>query len=159
MSLRNSAADELKRIGSIADQEQIVKLGGPAARLECELVALDSLACAFTRLSVFLAQDEEPSIESLRQRSEQLASRVCYLLEPIRPLEVDLDEAVVQMRSVPPQAGENGTSYYELLVRRDGEIRLSRYKAQRGQARRPIPAQVTREVFVRLVGDLEAPLD
>ncbi len=74
-------------------------------------------------------------------------------MEPICPIEIDADACVVQLRSNPPQRDDDGRSYYELLVRRGGEIALTRYRKENGGARRPISANVTREVLLRLVGD------
>ena len=96
------------------------------------------------------------TVEKLKQISNNLSKRLSYLLEPINPIEVDSEQCLVQMRSSPPAKGEDGTSYYELLVRRGGELRLSRYAKTPGQPRRIVPAQVTREVFLRLVADFSA---
>jgi hypothetical protein len=60
------------------------------------------------------------------------------------------------MRSNPPQQGENGSTYYELLVVTGGSLDLKRYRAVSGQMREAIPAQVTREVFQRLAADFAA---
>ena len=38
------------------------------------------------------------------------------------------------------QRDDDGRSYYELLVRRGGEITLARYRKENGDARRPISA-------------------
>jgi hypothetical protein len=65
----------------------------------------------------------------------------------------------VQLRSNPPQRDDDGRTYYELLVRRGGEIALTRYRKENGAARRPIAATVTREVLLRLVADFSAALD
>jgi hypothetical protein len=61
---------------------------------------------------------------------------------------------VVQLRSDPPQQEPERTSYYELLLSRSGELSVVRYARDAGQTRQPIPAQVTREVLIRLAGDL-----
>jgi hypothetical protein len=78
------------------------------------------------------------------------------LLEPISPIETDAHGCVVQLRSNPPQKEADRTSYYELLVSRDGWLSLARYSRASGQKREVIPAQVTREVLLRLVGDFAA---
>jgi hypothetical protein len=62
------------------------------------------------------------------------------------------------MRSNPPQRDEDGRSYYELLVRRGGEIALARYRKENGAARRPVAAHLTREVLLRLAADFVAAL-
>jgi hypothetical protein len=65
----------------------------------------------------------------------------------------------VQLRSSPPQQGDDGTSYYELMVRRGGDITLSRYQKQPGQIRQIVPANVTREVLQRLAEDFVAAVE
>ncbi len=71
-------------------------------------------------------------------------------------MEVDAEQCIVQLRSNPPQKDDDGTSYYELLVARGGRLSLCRWLKERGQPRRIIPAQVTREVFLRLIADFSA---
>jgi hypothetical protein len=80
-------------------------------------------------------------------------------MEPIAPIELDAASCIVQLRSNPPQRDDDGRSYYELIVRRGGEIALVRYRKENGNARRQISATVTREVLLRLVGDFCAVLD
>lgn len=75
------------------------------------------------------------------------------MMEPIAPIEIDAAACVVQLRSNPPQRDDDGRSYYELIVRRGGEIGLTRYRKENGNARQQIAATVTREVLLRLVGD------
>ena len=74
----------------------------------------------------------------------------------VYPIEIDHDQCVVQLRSNPPQKDETGTSYYELHVAGGGLLSLCRYVKEPGAPRRPIAAQVTREVFLRLVADFAA---
>ena len=127
-------------------------------RVTCELEALDSIACSFTSLSV--ASDTLADADSgrLKQLADHLSKQLTYLLEPVSPIEADDEQCVVQLRSSPPQRDESQTSYYELLVRRGGDISLCRYSKQPGQPRQMIPANVTREVLLRLVGDFSAAL-
>ena len=80
-------------------------------------------------------------------------------MEPIARSRSTPQACIVQLRSNPPQRDDDGRSYYELLVRRGGEIALARYRKENGNARQPIPATVTREVLLRLVGDFCAVLD
>ncbi|HEX3726104.1 MAG TPA: hypothetical protein VHV08_07665, partial [Pirellulales bacterium] len=96
------------------------------------------------------------SMDAVRNTAEQLAARLTYLLEPISPVEIDDQRCIVQMRSSPPQREPDRTTYYELLVDRGGRISLSRYARPRGQTRELIPAQVTREVLLRLASDFSA---
>jgi hypothetical protein len=127
-------------------------------RLVCELVALESLACSFTHVSLASDVLADAAPQRLKDLGELLSKRLSYLLEPISPIEVDAQQCVVQLRSNPPQQGDGASSYYELLVRKGGEISLRRYTKQKGQPRQISPAHVTREVLLRLIGDFSAVL-
>ena len=59
----------------------------------------------------------------------------------------------------PPQQDDDGTSYYELLVRRGGQLALCRYQKQPLSIRQTIPALVTGEILLRLVDDFAAALE
>jgi hypothetical protein len=123
-------------------------------RLAAELLSVDRLGCEFTHLTLHTPSLAGASAERLQALAKSLAGRLTYLLEPISPIETDAEGCTVQMRSNPPQRGDDGTSYYELLVRRGGELDLRRWRKAPGGTRTPLAATVTREVFVRLVGDL-----
>jgi hypothetical protein len=127
-------------------------------RLTCELVALDTLACAFTTLAVASDTLADASTDRLKKLADALSKRINYLLEPVSAIEVDPEQCVVQLRSVPPQKDDAQTSYYELHVRRGGQIDLARYAKDRGQPRQIVPAHVTREVLLRLIGDFSGVL-
>ena len=153
MSLKAKLADHLTVIGPFATGEQLCQIDDGPQHLECHLTALDTLACAFKRLALRSPAIASQSVEGLKKTAEQLAARLTYLLEPISPIEVDAAGCVVQLRSNPPQKEADRTSYYELLVTRAGEISLCRYSRAGKQGREMIPAQVTREVLLRLVAD------
>ncbi len=124
--------------------------------LECELSALHPLACSFLHFTWSTKSLAGATLQTVRAASDDLAARLTYLLEPIGPVEQDLEQCVVQMRSNPPQKDDDGTQYYELLVRRGGQISLCRYRKEPGNPRAITPAHVTHEVLVRLAGDFEA---
>jgi len=127
-------------------------------RLESVIAAADAIGCAFESFAVLTDSLAGASLDQIKKISEALAKRLNYLLEPISPIETDFESCTVQLRSSPPRQGEQGTVYYELLVKRGGSISLQRYQAKPGQMRLPIAAQVTREVFQRLADDFEAVL-
>src|SRR5205085_6536883 len=104
-------------------------------------------------LDLSSAKLADTSIDYLKTISDSLISRLTYLLEPIGIVEADADRCSVQLRSNPPKKGEDETSYYELMVRRGGDITLSRYSKKSGQLRQIVPANVTREVLTRLADD------
>lgn len=131
-----------------------LRLSDEQQRLTCELTALDRIACAFSYLTLESPALAESSLDRLREIAENLSARLTYLLEPIHPIETDPQGCVVQMRSSPPQQEEDHTCYYELLVRREG-LSLRRWKRELGEARAVVPAEVTREVLLRLIGDFD----
>ena len=153
MSLALAVEQELARLTCPASSPQRLEAATAQHRFVCELVQLESMGCAFDSFEVRSDRLMTASIEQLKKVAEQLSQRLTYLLEAIRPIEVDSDQCVVQLRSVPPQKDDAGVRYYELQVARGGILKLCRYHAPLGQPRVSIPAQVTREVLLRLVRD------
>jgi hypothetical protein len=156
MKLHAQFEQELTNLGS--GGAATVTVDAHPRRLTCELVERNSLAISFDRLRLETPELAGATVADLQRISTSLSGRLTYLMEPISPIEIDAAACVVQLRSNPPQKDDDGRSYYELLVRRGGEIALSRYRKENGNARRPIPATVTREVLLRLVDDFCAVL-
>ena len=156
MTLGARLEQALAALVPFSNGEQVVEIDEGGQHLRLQLAAFDSLACAFTRLT--LADDAlaRLSADELKRTAERLSGRLTYLLEPISPIETDAQGCVVQLRSNPPQKDADRTSYYELLVARAGEISLTRYSRAAGGPRQVVPAQVTREVLSRLAADLSA---
>jgi hypothetical protein len=127
-----------------------------AVQVVCDLTAVETLACAFTRFEVSNQAWAAAPIAAVQKIADGLAKRLTYLLEPIRPIETDQEACIVQMRSSPPRRSEDRSSYYELQVRRGGVISLCRYEKQPGDVRQAVPIQVTREVFRHLFSDFVA---
>jgi hypothetical protein len=153
MTAKSQAQAALAALAAFDSGRHSLDLSDPAYRLTAEIVALDNLALAFEHLALVNTSLAAASIEQLKKVSDALSKRLTYLLEPISPIEIDADACTVQLRSNPPERDTGATRYYELLVRRGGEISLRRFQKQPGGVREVIPAQVTREVFLRLVDD------
>jgi hypothetical protein len=153
MSLKTQVQTALSNLAAFSQECRTLEAADAACRLSAKLVALDALALAFEHLTLTSQPLARAPIDQLTKVADALSKRLTYLLEPISPIEVDADQCVVQLRSNPPQKEDNGTRYYELLVRHGGEISLRRFQKQAGGIRQCVPAQVTREVFLRLVGD------
>jgi hypothetical protein len=158
MSLQDQAKQALSNLTVGAAFPQVLSAEHDAQRLTCELAALESLGCAFTQLSVASDVLADATPQRLKDLGELLSKRLSYLLEPISPIEVDTQQCVVQLRSSPPQQGDGASSYYELLVQKGGQLSLRRYTKLKGQPRQVSPAQVTREVLLRLIADFSAVL-
>lgn len=156
MTLKEQLQQALIAIPQFSNGEQSIDVSESGQHLGCQLTALDTLACSFTRLALRADSLSNRSTDELKRIAEQLSAKLTYLLEPISPIETDAEGCVVQMRSNPPQKEADRTSYYELLVARTGELSLVRYSRVAGQPRESIPAHVTREVLCRLAGDLSA---
>src|SRR5262245_19836949 len=80
-----------------APQTLVVDVGD--ARLRCELVALDSLACAFDSLRVQIDALATADLEKLKKVSQKVSERLTYLLEAIATIEVDKESLTVLLRS------------------------------------------------------------
>jgi hypothetical protein len=156
MTLKGQLQQTLASLPLFSSGEHLLEISHDGQELQCQLVALDSLACSFNKLALRCEKLAAMSLDQLKRAAEQLSSRLTYLLEPISPIEIDAHGCVVQMRSNPPQKDADLTSYYELLVSRSGELSLCRFSRAPGGQRQIIPAQVTREVLVRLAADFSA---
>lgn len=158
MALRDDlyrALTPLTGAGLSTSQPHTLTLAFPGGEFETRLVGVDSIGCSFLSLGCRSDRLARATIDELKRTSERLAERINYLLEPICPIEVDPDQCVVQLRSTPPQKDDDGSRYYELLARREG-LTLTRWNQPRGAARQVIPADVTREVLLRLAVDFAA---
>lgn len=122
-------------------------------RLSLGVARADALAVAFSELRLETDRLADAGVDRVRAVAEELTRRVTYLLEPLTPIEIDRDLAVVQLRSTTPQQDSESTAYYELLVKTGGSLSLRRYRKPKGAMREPIDATVTREVLGRLVED------
>ena len=158
MTLQQKVKDALAARAPFQSGEHLLEAEHAGQQFACELVTLDSLACATTRLALRSDSLRSMSAEQLKAVAQNLSARLTYLLEPISPIEVDAQGCTVQLRSQPPHKSDEGTSYYELLVSRLGEISLRRYARQPGGKRSVIAAHLTREVLLRLAADFAAVL-
>jgi hypothetical protein len=126
--------------------------------LTCEITEHNALAVSLLQVQLRTSELAQASLDHLNRISTVLSERLTYLMEPISPIEIDADACVVQMRSSPPQRDDDGRTYYELLVRRGGEISLCRYRKEKAAGRQQVSATLTREVLTRLVSDFCAVL-
>jgi hypothetical protein len=157
MKLRNDFLAELQAIIGQSNQLVVVADGPRTVR-----GAIDRCEALAVGASEFVLESSELSgvdVAKLESASRSLCGRVNYLLEPIAPIETDADSCTVQMRSNPPLAGDTGTIYYELLLRRGGSIELARYEKQPSAPRVRVAATLTHEVIGRLIEDFNATVE
>jgi hypothetical protein len=151
MTLQNQFEQEISKLGS--GGPAVLAVNDPPRQLNCDVVERNSLAVSFNQLRLTTPELGSAGAADLERIGKALAARLTYLMEPIAPIEIDAASCVVQLRSNPPHRDDDSRSYYELIVRRGGEIALSRFRKENSDARRPIAVNVTREVLLRLVGD------
>ena len=157
MKLQHQFEHELSKLS--AQGPATITIVASPRELTCETVERNSLAVSFNQLRLATRELGDAKAADLERIGKALAERLTYLMEPIAPIEIDEAACVLQLRSTPPQRDDDGRSYYELLVRRGGEITLARFRKENGTGRRKIATTVTREVLVRLVGDFCAALE
>jgi hypothetical protein len=157
MNLQTKLQQELSTLGS--GGAAVLAVEEAPRRITCDIAERNPLAMSFNELRLTTSELAAADATTLERIGKLLSERLTYLMEPIAPIEIDAAECVVQLRSNPPQRDDDGRSYYELIVRRGGEIALARYRKENGGARRPVAATVTREVLLRLVGDFCAVLE
>ncbi len=156
MNLKEQLRASLSELAPFSHGTQLLEATEGSRQLRVELSALDRLACALDRLSLIVDALRAARPDRLKQVAQRLSESLTYLLEPISPIELDAHGCTVQMRSNPPQKEADCTTYYELLVQDTGELSLCRYMRPVAQDRTRIPAEITREVLLRLVGDFAA---
>jgi len=126
-------------------------------RLTLHLTALDTVGLAFTALEFATTGRTDWSSQALKEWGDRLSSRLTYLMEPLKVLEIDAAGGEVQIRSqtLTPRAEQRG--YYEVRLFRQGILRMERFVLDEAtRQRRPTPCQLTREVLERLADDIAA---
>lgn len=151
MTLTGRFQEEVDRLGH--GGPYTVELGYEGNRLICDMVEQWPLACKINFLTLKTSTLASSTIKDLESLCQTLASQITYLLEPIGRIERDSQTCSVQMRSCPPQQDEEGSHYYELLVKYGGELTLSRYEKRLGGAQIRCPYILTKEVLLRLLND------
>ncbi len=149
MTIKSLLSQEL----SATNGPRVVAVKHDGAVLRCEVTAIDGLAVSFCKLTLETLNLAGMSLVQLERIAKLLSERLSYLLEPVEPIESDALTCTVQMRSNPPQKDDDGSNYYELLVKAGGELSLERYRKEPGAKRTPLDTTVTREVLLRLAGD------
>lgn len=150
-------------------EQQLTRLGNGGAatvaaeaqprKISCDIIERNALAVSFDNLRLATTELASATTADLERIGTALAGRLTYLMEPISPIEIDAAGCVLQLRSNPPQRDDDSRTYFELLVRRGGEIVLARYRKDNGNARQKVSMTLTREVLLRLVADFCAVLD
>lgn len=157
MNVRKTVEEQLKQLDQVAKDdacEQAIQLKDERVELTCQLTALDAIGCAFETIDLRGERLISADAKLMQRIGKQLSERLNYLMEPIEPIEFDEHVCILQLRSCPPSQDDDTRAYFELAVRDDGTISLARYEKANGEQRRNVPANLTREMLVRLICDL-----
>jgi len=127
-------------------------------RVRLEIGEQGPIGCSINRLTVWPVH---APFWVLVDVGEAVASRVTYLLEPLKVIETAPRLGLMQIRSARPLVRRGQTEYYEILaaLQVDGHIGLSlaRYRTQKGaRGRTLVPINLTWETLERLLDDLTA---
>ena len=121
MTITQDIKQELTRIQALQAPARL-EIDAPSGRIESQIAACDAIGCSFETLTLRAPKLAAATIDQLKKLSDKLTSKLTYLLEPIGALEADAESCTVQLRSSPPQKDDDGSSYYELLVKRGAKL-------------------------------------
>ncbi|MBM80532.1 MAG: hypothetical protein CMJ78_08055 [Planctomycetaceae bacterium] len=159
MSIANQLSNELKQLkGFASSHAKVVTLDdADGNQLSIDFNAVDSMSCAFEELRLNIPSLDGSSIETIEDWAKELSNRVTYLLENIGPLEFDPTLKQGLVRSTPPDKSEDGTKFYEILLKAtgNGSFTLKRYESETGTpGRTQVNLQMTHEQLLKLTEDL-----
>ncbi len=155
MSLKHAVEKQLAALALPLVGPVVVQASDAREQAELELAELDRLGASVARLVVSSTCLAGVELERLRALGEQLARQLTYLLEPLRVIECDGESCAVQMRSSQPHREGDDRFFYELWLRRGGQMELVRWHTVPGAVKEQVPMQLTREILLRLVDDLQ----
>jgi hypothetical protein len=159
MALNQQLSAQLQQlVGFSSTQPQAIALAGPdGIHVTIEVTAVDSMSCSLSEIRLDVPKLQNDSFEALKTWAAALCGRVTYLLEGIGPLEFDVDQQQVLIRSNPPSTQGDAHGFYEIVLQTqaDGQFTLRRYRSEKGvPGRDQVDIQLTHEVLGKLLDDL-----
>jgi hypothetical protein len=118
-----------------------------------EIKEFDKLGLLVNHIEI---KAHKTSALSLEQQSERLKDTITYL-EDFKLIEYDCHNSTLLLRSRVPKRLGVTPSYYEIVLKEGNQLRFGRYKFdQTTGKRRPVPANLAKEIFERLLVDFES---
>lgn len=159
MTVLNQLNHELTQLSGFQSQQPKTVTLAATGKIEVmiDFTSVDTMSCSFQEIRVNVPALSQTAFDKLKEWGQKLCQRVTYLLENIGPLEYDEDAGQVLIRSTPPDQGQAGTQFYEVILssHSNGQFSLKRFVSQSGQSgRTQVEMQVTHEVLRKLVEDL-----
>ncbi|MFQ5706039.1 MAG: hypothetical protein ACE5HO_01235 [bacterium] len=102
------------------------------------------------------AGQQATELSALKEQANYLAENIGYLLENLAIIEIDANNARIQLRSESPRREKSTVTYFEIILDALGTLVLQRYEIdnQGAKKRSRIPFNLTEEVFENLLNDL-----
>lgn len=127
MLLSESIRRGVQRRAPFHDHVEQIIASEAGLTIRCDVSSAERLGCAMTQLQLVEAATDVLSIEELDARAEKICSKVTYLLEPLRKIEVDARTKAVLVRSKEPKLQGHKVCYYEILADAKRRTSLKRY--------------------------------
>lgn len=157
MTLSQVVRERLAEGGPFRDNVHEIVATDNNLTLKCQVAATDSFSCALTQIELQEMANSPFTNEQLAKWTERICSKVVYLLEPLKTIEVDQISHVALVRSQAPKNKDHAIAYYEMLAHGDHHATLSRYRFDTDSHRRDKVAFVlTNDQLEVLVDDLVA---
>jgi len=97
--------------------------------------------------------------KKLESDSNKIQTKITYLLEDFKLIELDRMNKRAQLRSYPPYEEEDSKYYYEIVLDEANRVHFQRYQYSSSNKRyEKITCQLTLEIFERLINDLVSTL-
>ena len=156
-TIASQLSGELQRLAGTCTPTTVAIADPRVAELFVDFSVVDRLSCSFSDLRLNVPSLQSAHIDDLERWGNDLCGRITYLLENIRPLEVDKAGSQLLIRSTPPDEQRESTKFYEIVLKSHafGSFSLRRYASDLGKfGRVPVDIQLTHEVMLKLVSDL-----
>ena len=123
----------------------------------------DSIGFLLKRIEVSKNVAENIDVgEYLKSVARAIETRVNYLMEPLKIIELDSTTNSVQMRSEKPERQDGQLSYFEVVLkagkwfghRNHATFQRYAHREEQEATREPVPFAVTRKQFQKLIDDL-----
>jgi hypothetical protein len=152
-------AEIRKLAGHLGQGAKTVAVSGPnGIDLAVDVTAADSMSCSCREIRMRVSSLNGASADVLKKWAHDLCARITYLMEPLGPLEVDVEARQVLIRSKSPDKRDSATTFYEVLLQSQGAgvFTLRRYRRADAGPREHVDLRTTYELLEKLADDLVA---
>ena len=148
-----------KLAGHVGQVPKTVAISAPnGIDLAVDLTAADSMSCSCREIRMRVTSLNNAGPDVLKKWAQDFCARVTYLMEPLGPLEIDVDARQALIRSKSPDKRDSATTFYEVLLQSQGAgvFTLRRYRRADAGPREQVDLRTTHELLEKLADDLMA---